>query len=361
MKHQLYKNVVIKVGTNVLTKENGLLDTETMGHLVAQISELKEKGINIILVSSGAVAAGRSLVTLSEKTHPVETRQVLSSIGQVRLINTYAHLFEKHNFLCAQVLVTKGDFRDRRHYLNMKTCFTSLLNQNIIPVVNENDVVSVTELMFTDNDELSGLIASMMQSQAMIILTNVDGIYDGPIKDPASKVISVIDSKDTDFKKYIAPQKSSFGRGGMLTKSSIAHHLSSVGIAVHIANGKRKNVLHEIFSGASVGTTFLPQKKASSVKRWIAHSEGYEKGLVVINAGAEAVLTSGEKASSLLPVGVTAIEGSFKKGDVIKICDENKKVLGYGVAQYGSDKAQELAGKKGQKPLVHYDYLFLKQ
>ncbi|ACF13906.1 glutamate 5-kinase [Chloroherpeton thalassium ATCC 35110] len=361
MSELIYKTIVVKVGTNVLSKPDGLLDEQVMSDLVSQIARMRQSGVNVILVSSGAVGAGRSLVHLSEKTHPVETRQVLSSIGQIRLINTYAKLFNAQNLLCAQILVTKSDFRDRRHYLNMQTCLNALLKQGVIPIVNENDAISVTELMFTDNDELSGLIASMMQAEALLILTNVDGVFDGNFHEGNAQVISEINSKKLDYSKYIKPVKSSFGRGGMLTKCSIAHKLSLMGITVHIANGKKSGILEEILSGVSVGTKFISQKRTSSVKRWMAHAEGYEKGTVFINRGAEAALLSHETATSLLPVGVLRIEGGFKKGDIIKICNEQNATLGYGMAQYDSQKAASLIGQKGQKPLVHYDYLFLKQ
>jgi len=361
MSELIYKTIVVKVGTNVLSTPEGLLDEQTMANLVAQIARLRQKGVNVILVSSGAVGAGRSLLQLSEKTDPVETRQVLSSIGQISLINTYAKQFNTKGLLCAQILVTKSDFRDRRHYLNMQTCLNALLKQGIVPIVNENDAVSVTELMFTDNDELSGLIASMIHAEALLILTNVDGVFDGNFHDGSAQVISEINPRKSDFSKFIKPVKSSFGRGGMLTKCNIAHKLALMGITVHIINGKKECVLEEVLSGASIGTKFLSQKRTSSVKQWVAHAEGYEKGTVFINQGAQAALLSPEMATSLLPVGVLRIEGGFKKGDIVKICNEQNATLGYGMAQYGSQRAAALIGLKGQRPLVHYDYLFLKQ
>jgi glutamate 5-kinase len=276
-------------------------------------------------------------------------------------MNTYSSLFDKHELVCAQVLVTKEDFRDRQHYLNMQNCLEGLLHQGIVPIVNENDVVSVTELMFTDNDELSGLIASMLQANALVILTNVDGVYDGNPSNPASKLIPTIDTRKLKLESFIQPEKSAFGRGGMLTKAGIAHKLSLVGISVKIANGKTPHILSAIARGEAVGTTFVPYKNASSAKRWIAHTEGYEKGNVIVNAGAAQVLASQEKAASVLPIGITKIEGNFKKGDIVKVSAEDGTPLGYGMAQYDVARAQELIGRSGQKPLIHYDYLFLKQ
>ena len=360
----LYQKLVVKVGTNVLSQDNGLLDITVMERLVKDIAVLKEQGIQVVLVSSGAVGSGRAVIRLPDKTPTVTARQILAAVGQVRLMNSYAELFDKHQLQCAQVLVTKEDFRDRRHYLNMQNCLEGLLSQGIVPIVNENDVVSVTELMFTDNDELSGLLSSMIQANALVILTNVDGVFDGNPSNPASNLISTIDTKKLNVENFIAPEKSSFGRGGMLTKAGIAHKLSLVGITVRIANGKTPHILQEICAGKTVGTTFIPQKSASGIKRWVAHGEGYEKGTVFINAGAVRALTSSDKAISVLPVGVTRIDGDFDKGDIVRLSSddgtESGKALGYGMAQYNSARAREIIGQSNQKPLIHYDYLFLK-
>src|ERR1700744_2159337 len=198
-----YNRIVIKIGSNVLTQSDGLPDVKRISHLVKQIAAIKKQGKQVILVSSGAVASGRSMITISEKYDAVAARQLLASIGQVKLINTYANFFQQFDILCSQVLVTKEDFRDRMHYLNMKNCLDLLLQYEVIPVVNENDVVSVTELMFTDNDELPGLIASMLNAQALIILTNVDGIYNGDPKLAGSGIIEEIDGAEVDFSSFI--------------------------------------------------------------------------------------------------------------------------------------------------------------
>lgn len=358
-----------------------------MRHLTSQMSTLRQEGIEVILVSSGAVGAGRALIALSDKVDAVSARQIWAAVGQIPLFQTYKDLFAAHGLHCAQVLATREDFRDRAHYLNMKNCFSALLAHGIVPIVNENDVVSVTELMFTDNDELAGLIASMMNADALVLLTNVDGIYDAPPSDPQARVIPVIEpsiladkvtpkttskssskaaSATSSVLSSITQEKSSFGRGGMLTKYSIARQCASMGMTVHIANGKAQNTLVSLAryavtgSGERVGTTFLPTKSASSVKRWIAHARGYEKGVVYVNAGAAAKLLAPEKASSLLPVGITKIEGVFEKGDIVKICHaDSGETLAFGIARYGSESARHVMGLKQQKPLVHYDYLFI--
>jgi glutamate 5-kinase len=352
------KRLVVKIGSNVLAKSNEGLDLDRIEQLTKQISSLHKTGIEVILVSSGAVASGRSLIDLPAKMDVVSQRQILASVGQVKLLNIYAGLFEKEGLLCAQVLVTKEDFRDREHYLNMKNCITALLQQNVIPVINENDVISVTELMFTDNDELAGLVSSMADADKLIILSNIDGIYNGAPSDPASSVIPIIEYGDKDFTDFITTEKSNFGRGGMMTKCHMAHKTAALGIPVQIANGKTDNILLDILSGKQTGTLFKPKKNASSIKKWMAHSEGYVKGTVLIDTGAEKALLS-SKPTSLLPVGVIKIEGDFKKGDLLRICNKNGKQLGVGRAQYNAETAQKSMTKKNEKALVHYDYLFL--
>lgn len=352
-----YKKIVVKVGSNVITQADGWPDERRIQHLVEQLAQLKNAGIEVILVSSGAVAAGRSLIKISEKQDAVATRQLLAAIGQVKLINTYAGFFGKHQIKCAQVLVTKEDFRDRAHYLNMKNCMQILLQNDVIPVVNENDVVSVTELMFTDNDELAGLIASMMNADALLILSNVNGIYDGDPKLPTSKIIEKVTGTIPGLSSFVSVGKSQFGRGGMITKSNIAQKVAKLGINVHITNGKTDHILTDLLANKVAHTHFLAEKNKSGQKKWIAHSETSATGAVQLNDGAKQVLTSG-KATSLLPVGIIAIKADFLKGDLIKIFDESEKLIGLGIAKYGSDKARERIGQKNQKPLVHYDYFY---
>ncbi len=355
-----YKKIAIKIGSNVLTHKDGTLDLERMSALVDQIARLHKDGVEIILVSSGAVASGRSELKLTKKLDPVSARQVFSAVGQAKLINHYYELFRKHGIFCGQVLTTKESFGSRGHYLNQKNCITEMLALDVIPIVNENDTISVTELMFTDNDELSGLMATMMHTEALIILSNIDGIYDGNPNDPNSQVIREV-SSETGLTQYIQTGKSSFGRGGMLTKTTIARKVADEGITVIIANGKKDNILLDLLvkNSQTICTKFIANdKKISGVKKWIAHSESFTKGEIHINAGAAQALT-GNKATSVLFIGVTAIKGDFEKDDIVKIIDENGVQMGVGKVQYDSEKACSLIGKKGQRPLVHYDYLYL--
>jgi len=355
-----YKRIALKVGSNVLTKEDGTLNIKQINHLVSQISFLHEKGIEVILISSGAVAAGRSDIELSKKTSLVASKQVLAAIGQVKLMSLYLDLFKNNEIQSAQVLTTKENFGDRRHYLNMKNCISAMLENGIIPIVNENDTISVTELMFTDNDELSGLIASMMNCDALLILSNVDGIFTGKPGDEGVELISVINDNAGDIEQYISDTKSGFGRGGMLTKCSIAQKIASEGIQVIIANGNRKNIIYDILTKPETPCTrFEPKtEKSNGVKKWLSHSDTFAKGIVIINDGAKEALL-GSKATSLLLIGIEKIEGLFEKGDIVRIFDEQNNQLGIGKSQYNSIKAIEYKGQKKKKPFIHYDYLLL--
>src|SRR5574344_1771540 len=242
-----YQRIVVKIGSNILTRTDGTLDVTRMSSLTDQISALYHKGIEVIIVSSGAVASGRSEVFPARKLDSVDQRQLFSAVGQAKLINRYYELFRDHHIVVGQVLTMKENFATRRLYLNQKNCMEVMLRNGVIPIVNENDTISVTELMFTDNDELSGLIASMMNAQALIILSNIDGIYDGPPSDSSSKVLRSI-TPDMNLSSYIQTGKSSFGRGGMLTKTNIAHKIAEEGIEVVIANGKKENILLQLIS-----------------------------------------------------------------------------------------------------------------
>lgn len=230
----------------------------------------------------------------------------------------------------------------------------------MIPVINENDTVSITELMFTDNDELSGLVATMMDCDKLVILSNIDGLYDGDPSSSSSSVIRAVLPDAPDLSGVVATGKSSFGRGGMLTKSRIARKVASEGIEVIIANGKRDNILPDvIFNADTLCTRFLPGDRVNSVKKWIAHSHDFVKGTLRVNAGAAEALLHPAKASSLLPVGILSAEGVFEKGDLVRIADEEDRTVGVGCCEYSSEELPAVIGEKGHRPAVHYDYLYI--
>ncbi len=250
------KNIVVKLGTNVLTDSNGQLDTSVIQRIVDQVASLKKEGNKVIIVSSGAVGAGKSIYQLSNVKDEIIQRQVYSSIGQVQLMNLYAEYFKHYNLVCAQVLATKEDFLGKEHYKNMKNCLKGLLKDDIIPIINENDVVSLKELMFTDNDELAGLTAYLIKADILVILTSVDGLFTGDPSDDASELINEVHLGDDSHKRFITENKSTQGRGGMLTKFDTASRMAGKGIVTYLANGKKENILSAIVQGKQVGTCF---------------------------------------------------------------------------------------------------------
>lgn len=352
--------ITVKIGSNVLTRPDGTLDVTRMSALVDQVAALYKQGKEIVLVSSGAVASGRSELRVPKRLDAVSSRQLFSSVGQAKLINRYFELFRDHGIPCGQILTTKDSFSTRRSYLNQRNCMEVMLENGVIPIVNENDTISVTELMFTDNDELSGLVATMMQSEVLIILSNIDGIYNGDPSDPSSTVIREIPSGKRDLSQYIQSGKSQFGRGGMITKCSIARKVADEGIPVVIANGKKDDILIRLVGEPDmICTRFLPSPKPiSGFKKWIAHTDGFAKGEVHINKGALEALNS-PTATSLLFVGITSIEGEFEKEDIVRIIDPEGNQVGVGRCAFNSEEAVSRIGRQGEKPFIHYDYLLL--
>lgn len=353
-----FRKLVVKVGTNVLTRADGRLDVTNISQLVDQLAELRRRKVDVVLITSGAVGAGRALVPSAEQLDPVVRRQMLSAVGQIHLMELYRQLFAGHGLLCGQVLTTKEDFRDRSHYLNMRNCLGALLQGGIIPIVNENDVVSVTELMFTDNDELAGLLAAMIDADALVILSSVDGLYDGLPGAPDSRLIEEVLVDDEQVLEHIAPVKSSFGRGGMSTKLRMAQQTARLGTEVFLANGRRSGILLDLVSGNFIGTRIRARERVSSVKKWLAHHRA-SKADVHVNDGAARALTDSARVSSLLPIGITAIDGDFEKGDLLRILDPAGQPIALGKAQYGVATARQYMGEQGKRALVHYDYLVL--
>ncbi|HUX96971.1 MAG TPA: glutamate 5-kinase [Bacteroidales bacterium] len=355
-----FNRIAIKVGSHVIAQADGSLNSGRMLRIVEDIAILYKQGIEVVLISSGAVAAGRNGAAISKKTNIIEAKQIWAAIGQVKLMSNYQFLFGKYNIQAGQVLATKESFRDRRHYLNMKNCISAMLENKVLPIVNENDTVSIEELMFTDNDELSGLISSMMDCNSLIILSNVDGIFSGLPGNNGSELIRQIDEDTKDLDNYITAAKSGFGRGGMLTKYAIARKIALQGIDVFIAKGARDSVITDIVGGKDIPYTHFiaSHKKESGVKKWLAHSGTFARGAVTVNDGARTALL-GEKASSLLMVGITKVHGAFKKGDIVSILDEQGNRIGLGKSHYDSKKTEQNLGQKMKKPFIHYHFLVL--
>lgn len=355
-----FNRIAIKIGSHVISQSDGSLNSERMLRLVEDIAILCKQGTEVILVSSGAVAAGRNDVSPSKKTNIIAAKQIWAAIGQVKLMSKYQFLFGKYGIQAAQVLATKESFMDRTHYLNMKSCISAMLENQVLPIVNENDTISVNELMFTDNDELSGLISSMMDCGSLFILTNVDGIFNSVPGCQGAEIIKEVKVDSDDLTQYISASKSGFGRGGMLTKYSISRKIAAEGIDVFIANGMRDFIITDIIKGKDVPYTHFIAGAGTQngVRKWLSHSDNFAKGAVYINEGAKKALM-GSKATSLLMIGITRVEGFFKKGDIVRILDEEGNSIGLGKSQYDSKKADQNIGEKLGKPFIHYDYMVI--
>ena len=315
----------------------------------------------MLLVSSGAVAAGKGLVSekLERIADPVARKQVLAAAGQVRLMETYRGLFAQQALTIAQVLATKNDFQTRRHYLNMRGCIEALLEAGIVPVINENDVVSVTELMFTDNDELAGLLAGMVKAEMLCLLSTVPGVYDGDPEDTATQCIKRWDDDRYQIEDIVSRGTSALGRGGMHNKLAVARKVARLGTEVIIADGTDPQIMSKILGDQETGTRFPVIGDASSAKRWLASADDHATGSITVNKGAEDALLDSNRLASVLLVGIEAVDGDFSRGDVIQILNLSGKVLGCGKARYDHNDAKNLMGQRGHKPLIHYDYLYL--
>lgn len=255
------RRIVVKVGSNVLTRHDGALDTTRVSSIVDQIVAVRKQGFEVILVTSGAVACGRSLIRQNDKLDDVQQRQLYSAIGQVRLMDLYYKLFIDYGINVGQILTMKKNFSTRREYNNQRNCVEVMLQSGVVPIVNENDTVSIKELMFTDNDELSGLVATMVGAEALIILSNVDGVYSGDPSAAGSTVIRTL-RQGEEYDKFVTDAKSEFGRGGMTSKCHIASTTAATGVKVIIANGKRDNIIVDVLTRPedTVHTEFLPEK-----------------------------------------------------------------------------------------------------
>ena len=357
----MVQRVVIKVGSQVLCTDDGQLNRPVLKQLTSQAASLVADGWQVLLVSSGAVAAGSGIAgdRLERISDPVARKQVMAATGQLRLMETYRALFADHDLAVAQVLASKSDFQTRRHYLNMRGCIDGLLTAGIVPIVNENDVVAITELMFTDNDELAGLLAAMVNADLLCLLSTVPGVYDGDPDNPATEVIGTWDDDRYEADDVVLRGASALGRGGMHSKLAIARKTARLGTEVVIADGSDPDILVKVVGEEHAGTRFPALGEASSTKRWLATADSHAAGSVSVNAGAEAARLDDSLLTSLLPVGFEQVHGRFDGGDVIQIRNEAGKVLGCGRARYGHQEARELQGQRGQKPLIHYDYLYL--
>jgi len=344
------KLIVVKVGTASLTKKNGVFNKELMGKLVDQIATGVKQGNRIVFVTSGAVAAGISELEIPPKPNDIVFQQVCAATGQSILMSTYRELFKKHSLKVAQILLTAEDLSNRATYLHICDVLELALQLRIVPIINENDVTSTDELIpitkgyevnFSDNDNLSVLIANALEADMVIILTNVDGLYTRPPKKKGAKLIKTVEQVTPELKCEIEG-KSKLGRGGMKTKLKAAKIATQSGVQLVIANSHAKNVITDIIAGKQVGTLFEAQEKLSGIKRWITYGASV-KGQIFVNKGAKKAILEG---ASLLPVGVTNVEGTFNEGEVVSLIDHKGEEFAKANPNYNSGEIGAIKGLK---------------
>ena len=338
------KKVVVKIGTGVLTTDDGYVDREQIRNLAGQVVELKKMGYDVVVVSSGAIGSGMGELGIGKRPSTLPELQAVAAIGQSKLIGTYNECFKLHGYHAAQILLTREDFEDRQRYLNTCNTIHTLFQMNAIPVVNENDTISVDEIKFGDNDALSALVTNLLNADLLIILSSVDGLYDRcPTAKGKAKVIPIVENISHEIKQLAFDSKTARGVGGMQTKLESASVVTNAGEAVIIANGRTDHVLKKILQCENVGTLFLPkEEKLTSRKRWIGYTIK-PKGKIYVDDGAMHALA--EKGKSLLASGIVSVEGSFSKGDIVSVCKkEDRTIFARGLTNYSSDEIEKIKG-----------------
>ena len=342
------RRVVIKIGSKALSNGKDKISRKIISNLVNSISVLRKKNIEVILITSGAILAGNETLKINIKNSNIIKKQVLSSLGQIKLMTMYSEAFKKSQTKVSQLLLTNDIFQDRKRFLNARATILELLKMKIIPIVNENDTVSIDEIMFGDNDILASKVAAMIGSDLLILLTDIDGLYDGnPKKNKSAKLLNYITSEEFD-RKVLADTKENISAGGMTSKVDAAMNVSKFGIPTIIANGMVNKVIDNIFSFKEIGTIIIPSKiSVKSKKRWIGLGLK-TSGKIFIDSGAvNAIL---KKGKSLLPSGIININGTFEKGQQVAIfCDKTKKLIAKGLISYSSIDLKKISGKKSSQ------------
>ncbi len=363
------KKIVVKVGTRLLTYDTGKLNLGLIDRLVREIADLKNQGKEVVLVSSGAVGAGIGRLGLKRKPTSTQEKQAVAAIGQGLLIQFYEKHFAEYGHVVAQVLLTREDLENRKRYLNSRNTLLHLLKFGAIPIVNENDTISTSEIEFGDNDKLSALVATLIDAHLLIILTDIDGLYTAnPMHDPDATCISHVDEITPAIKKIAGKSEELLAKGGMISKIEAAEMAMTSGISMVIANGRTPNSIEQILNGENTGTFFCgQQEQLRSRKRWIAFGQKIT-GSIVIDQGAESALT--QEGKSLLSIGVVQVNGSFSRGETISIFSSSGEEIARGLTNFSAEELKQIKGCKSSeikqilgyashKEVIHRDNLVL--
>lgn len=338
------KRIVVKIGTNIICNSDGTIDKKYIADVARQIIELEKRNIQTIIVTSGAIGTGSAELGLDGKQKSIAEKQACAAVGQPTVMLAYHEAFKKYGKSVGQVLLTYGAFSDRKRYLDLRRTMDELFSLGAIPIVNENDVISTDEIeeVFGDNDKLSALVASKIDADLLLMLTDVDGLYDrNPEFDKNARLISEIDEITKDIERMAGTKKNERSVGGMKTKLAAAKIATQSGCSMIIANGRVENVILRAVRGEEIGTLFTPKKRYSNKERWILF--GSPRGKLFIDSGAERALREGK---SLLPWGIDAIEGRFKEGDIVRIGDFAKGIVNYSSSELSKLKEECISERK---------------
>ena len=355
-----YHRIVVKFGTSLLTGGGERLERDVMSDLVAQVAQLHKQGREVVVVSSGAIASGRHRLGLARKLKGIPFKQVLASVGQYYLMQAYERLFQQHDITVAQALLAKADLVDRAGYLNARNTLLALLELKVLCIVNENDVVAVDELeeaRFGDNDNLSAMVANLIDADLLLLLTDAAGLYTAdPHRNANARLIPEVKQIDSEIERLAADTYGDLGTGGMITKLEAARLATASGVTVVVADGREPDVILRVAGGEAVGTRFLPvASKLESRKRWMLSGLS-TKGRLVVDSGAATALRKQKR--SLLAAGIREVEGTFQRGDIVNIYDPGGVQLGCGITNYGSADINAIKGAHSRKiiALLGYDY-----
>ncbi len=344
----LAHTVVVKVGTNVLTADDGILDPARVAALADQLQRLRQSGRKVVLVSSGAIGAGVGRLGLGKRPPDLPHLQVCAAVGQCYLMRAYEECLARHGTPTAQILLTASDFDNRRRYLNARNTIVTLFEYGCLPIINENDTVSVAEIRFGDNDHLAAMVTNLLQAPLLILLSVVDGLYSAdPTADPQAKLLRTVPTIDGTITDLAGASKSTLGTGGMRSKLRAARLATAAGESVILANGSRPGILDALFAAEPVGTLFLPHGDTLSArKRWLGFTARPSGRLVVDEGARRAVQHQGR---SLLSIGVVQVAGSFGKGDLLSLCATDGTEFARGLTNYGAADAQRIRGLRTEQ------------
>jgi glutamate 5-kinase len=340
--------LVVKVGTNVLTDSDGMLDRNRVQALADQVQRIRQTGRKVALVSSGAIGAGIGQLALGRRPTDLRHLQACAAVGQGFLMRAYQECLAGHGTQTAQILLTAGDFDNRTRYLNARNTILTLFEWDCLPIINENDTVSVAEIRFGDNDHLAAMVTNLLQAPLLILLTVVDGLYEvDPETDPSAAPLATVPCIDSAVMAMAGDSRSTLGSGGMYSKLRAARLATAAGESVIIANGARPGILDAILAAESVGTLFLPHRgSVPAWKRWLGYT-ARPKGRLVVDAGARRAVE--DKGRSLLPIGVVGVSGSFGKGDVVALYDTNGNEFARGLTNYAASDALRICGLRTEQ------------